>query len=248
MKRNIHGSRAYYSNKHPCPYFEDGRMCTIEYLVSSHDDPRNYHEFLAAGYRRSGRLFYRNICSDCSSCLPLRIENRLFRPSRSNRRTLRKNEDVRVEILSAPFVSPEKIILYDKYVNSKHPENKNGASESEIRHDESADEINDLLNMHYGYPHIIEMNYYLNSKLIGVGIIDEGRDALSSNYFYYDTDCLDRRPGVFSIVKEIELAKSMGKKYYYLGFYIEENPKMSYKKYFRPNQVYEKGKWKELRS
>jgi arginyl-tRNA--protein-N-Asp/Glu arginylyltransferase len=40
------------------------------------------------------------------------------------------------------------------------------------------------------------------------------------------------------------LAGIMGKKYYYLGFYIEDVPKMSYKKFFRPNQILEKGKWK----
>jgi len=85
------------------------------------------------------------------------------------------------------------------------------------------------------------MDYYLDAKLIGVGIIDEGADSLSSNYFYYDTGYLGRRPGVFSVLEKISLARQMGKKYYYLGFYIEEALKMSYKKYFRPNQLYQNG-------
>ncbi len=38
----------------------------------------------------------------------------------------------------------------------------------------------------------------------------------------------------------------MKKKYLYLGYYIEENPKMSYKKQFRPNQIYEGGVWREF--
>jgi arginine-tRNA-protein transferase len=90
------------------------------------------------------------------------------------------------------------------------------------------------------------MNYYLGSRLLGVGIVDEGKDCLSSNYFYYDTDYLGRRPGIFSILQEILCAKRMGKRYYYLGFYIEKNPAMSYKKDFRPNQILENDEWIEF--
>ena len=90
------------------------------------------------------------------------------------------------------------------------------------------------------------MDYYLEDRLVGVGIVDEGRDSLSSNYFYYDTDFPERRLGVLSILREMALAGVMRKKYYYLGFYIEENPKMSYKKFFRPNQVLENGEWKDF--
>jgi arginine-tRNA-protein transferase len=157
--------------------------------------------------------------------------------SRSHKRTVRKNEDVGMDILNQPFITPEKVVLYDRYVKSKH-------RESTV--EESAEALNVLLNIHYGYPHTIEMDYFREGQLIGVGIVDEGRDALSSNYFYYDTDYLDRRLGVFSILKEIELAKILGKKYYYLGFFIEENPKMSYKKYFRPNETLKNGVWRDF--
>ena len=90
------------------------------------------------------------------------------------------------------------------------------------------------------------MDYFIGEKLIAVGIVDEGEDAVSSTYFYYDTAYLERRPGIFSILQEISLALSLGKKYYYLGFCIEETSKMSYKKHFRPNQVYENGEWRDF--
>jgi arginyl-tRNA--protein-N-Asp/Glu arginylyltransferase len=144
-------------------------------------------------------------------------------------------------IISCPyshsFVTQQKIVLYRKYLHTKHPENEYGPGH---------DYEDYLALMHYGYMHTIEMDYYLGGRLVGVGIADAGRDAVSSNYFYYDTDYLERRPGVFSILREIALARSMRKKYYYLGLYIEETAKMSYKKFFRPNQVYEKGKWRDF--
>ncbi len=220
-----------------CPYFKDGRISTIKYVIPGDDETRNFHKFLARGYRRLGPIFYRNVCEKCSSCLPVRLKAAKFRASQSHKRTLKKNEDIRVEILSHPHVTQDKIMLYDSYVKSKHAEDKVNSTE---------DTINVLLNIHYGYPGTLEMNYFSGEKLIGVGIVDACRDALSSNYFYYDTGYLNRRPGVFSILQEISLAEALGKRYYYLGSYIKENPKMSYKKYFRPNERYENGKWREF--
>jgi arginyl-tRNA--protein-N-Asp/Glu arginylyltransferase len=237
MKQNIKELPECFQDESVCPYFNDGRMSTVEYVIPGDNETGNFHEFLARGYRRLGRSFYRNICEKCSSCLPIRLETEKFRPGRSHKRTLKKNEDIQIDILFTPSVTREKIDLYEKYVRSKHADNKSRDADYSL---------NILLTIHYGYTRIIEMNYYLRGKLIGVGIVDEGRDALSSNYFYYDTTCLERRLGVFSILQEISLAAALGKKYYYLGFYIEENPKMSYKKYFRPNEIYETGKWREF--
>ncbi len=221
----------------PCAYFGDGRLCSIEYLYADEESAKRYHEFLAEGYRRLGSIFYRNVCSACTDCKPIRLETKSFRLSRSQIRTLKRNRDLRLEIQSPALISDEKIDLYRKYLDSKH----SGTGEKEIRDYETV-----LSNIHYGYVHTIEMDYYEGGKLIGVGIVDESEDSISSNYFYYDTGCLVRRPGVFSILKEILLAGVMKKKYYYLGFYIEGTAKMSYKKFFRPNQVLEKTSWREF--
>ncbi|MEW6601496.1 MAG: arginyltransferase [Nitrospirota bacterium] len=219
-----------------CPYFNDGRLSTIEYVVPGHNGNKDFHTFLSGGYRRLGPIFYRNVCENCFSCLPVRLETAKFRASRSQRRSLRMNEDIRVEILSHPHITQEKLALYESYVNSKHPADNA---------DSPGNAVDVLLNIHYGYPDTIEMNYFSGDRLIAVGIVDAAHDSLSSNYFYYDTSCLDRRPGVFSILREISLASAMGKKYYYLGFYIGENPKMSYKIHFRPNQMLTDGVWKD---
>lgn len=230
---NVSGPSSF-KDSHTCPYFEDGRICTIEFFLPNEEESESYHKFLAGGYRRIGRVFYRNICEECSDCLPLRLEADKFKLSKSHKRTLNKNDDIKLVIASQSNITEEKVHLFNKYVNSKHTDNKP---------EEPAESVNTLINIHYGYTRIIEMNYYLDNKLIGVGIVDKGYDSISSNYFYYDTDYLDKRLGIFSILQEISLAKTLGKKYYYLGFCIEENPKMSYKKYFRPNQILIKGEW-----
>ena len=51
--------------------------------------------------------------------------------------------------------------------------------------------------------------------------------------------------GIFGVIKEIEYAKSLNLKYYYLGYYIENNQKMSYKNKFIPHNFFDwkKNKW-----
>lgn len=222
----------------PCAYFGDGRISSIEYFYADEESSKRYHVYLADGYRRLGSIFYRNVCKECSGCKPLRLETESFRISRSQKRTLKKDWDIRLEIQSPASLTGEKIDLYRRYLDAKH----SGKGEKEIRDYETV-----LSNIHYGYAHTIEMDYFDGDQLIGVGIVDEADNSLSSNYFYYDTDYLARRLGVFSILKEIFLARVMEKKYYYLGFYIEETAKMSYKKLFRPNQIFEKSGWREFR-
>jgi arginine-tRNA-protein transferase len=222
-----------FQKSSPCAYFPGKRISCIEYIYPPSGIEKKYHRYLARGYRRIGDIIYRNVCRECKSCIPIRIVTKSFRLSRSQKRTLTRNKDVIFRLGSPGLLSQEKINLYNKYMTSKH---KDG--------DESHDLESVLPMIHYGYGETIEFNYYIGPKLIAVGIVDVASNALSSNYFYYDTEYLDRRLGVFSILKEIEVAKMMGKKYYYLGFFIDGNPKMSYKKFFRQNEILEKGRWR----
>jgi len=166
----------------------------------------------------------------------MRIEVEKFHLTKNCRRTVRNNNDIQVRIVSPPSVTLRKLALYKNYVHTKH-------GESQETEESCAPAV---YGMHYGYERIIEMNYFHGDVLVGVGIVDEGEDCLSSNYFYYSTAYLERRPGIFSILKEIALAKKMRKRFYYLGFYIAGNPAMSYKKDFRPNQILENGRWTDF--
>lgn len=230
----MHEETVKYRGTLPCPYFNDGRVATYEYVVIGQRESSEFDGYLRRGYRRIGTYYYRTVCRACSACIPIRLEARRFKASRSQERTLRKNADVRLEI-AVPSVNPEKTDLFVKYQRTKHGENLD-ANEQGLA----------LYDMHYGFENILEMDYYLDSRLLGVGIVDVAKDALSTNYFYYDTDFLNRRPGVLSAVNEIFLAQKMGKKYYYLGYYIKENPKMSYKKFFRPNQLLRGEQWEQF--
>lgn len=83
------------------------------------------------------------------------------------------------------------------------------------------------------------MNYYLKNELIGVGVVDILPDGLSSVYFFYHPRFKDQRLGVFSSLIEIEYIRWMSLSFpefknYYMGFYIQNNHKMSYKGDYEP--------------
>jgi len=225
----------YYRERFPCPYMQDGRMAVIEYLLPSGDDANRFDEYLSQGYRRIASLFYHSCCEGCSSCIPIRLAVGDFTTSRSQKRTLRENEDIDVRVLPVPAITGEKVSLYETYLRTKHGKNEDSSD---------LDPERSLRMIHYGFEHALEMDYYLGDRLIGVGILDETEDALSSNYFYYDTAYLSRRLGIYSVMQEIFLTRIMKKRYYYLGFYIAEAEKMAYKKFFRPNQILKNNSWR----
>lgn len=245
---------------------------------NSKDFPLKYffNSLLENGFRRSSSLLYDQRCINCNECIPIRIVVRDFKASKSQRTNWRKNQDIEIRFCKGDnswtaadprtyfdysnsddgvlqdldsgdrpastkkFITEEKVLLYRKYCSHSH-DTKMSYEEAKIQ----------LLQMHLGYTGVFDMEYYLNEKLVAVGIMDSAEneagetEALSSNYFYYDTDeiLLKRSLGTFSVLKEIELCRELGCKYYYLGLYLPNCRKMNYKNKFKPYQLFINRKW-----
>ncbi|XP_059738066.1 arginyl-tRNA--protein transferase 1 isoform X7 [Bos taurus] len=76
--------------------------------------------------------------------------------------------------------------------------------------------------------------YWLDGKIIAVGVIDILPYCVSSVYLYYDPDYSFLSLGVYSALREIAFTRQLHEKtpqlsYYYMGFYIHSCPKMKYK-------------------
>ncbi|XP_007935015.1 arginyl-tRNA--protein transferase 1 [Orycteropus afer afer] len=84
--------------------------------------------------------------------------------------------------------------------------------------------------------------YWLDGKIIAVGVIDILPHCVSSVYLYYDPDYSFLSLGVYSALREIAFTKQLHEKvlplsYYYMGFYIHSCPKMKYKGQYRPSDL-----------
>ena len=86
------------------------------------------------------------------------------------------------------------------------------------------------------------MNYYLDGKLIAVGVVDILDHGLSTVYFFFDPVFKSLNLGVVSAIYEIEWIQEKMKhfpefRYYYLGFWIHDCDKMNYKSDYEPVEL-----------
>lgn len=206
--------------RHPCSYLP-GREAAELFLPVRLNDIATYQRLLEYGFRRAGMLFYRPDCPTCSACVPIRVPVERFRPSRSQRRVLRRNADVEIE-LGTPRSDDQRWELFVRYQRHQHDGEMLRTREDFERFlCESPIET-------------VEMAYRIDGRLVGVGIVDVCPQALSSVYMYFDPVCARRSLGVFSGLCEIEECRRRGLPYWYLGYWIRGCRKMEYKDRFAP--------------
>ncbi len=216
----------------PCPYIR-GEIFRSENYIFDRVDPENIDALLERGYRHFGKYFFRPVCTACHRCLPIRIPVSRYEFSRSAKQLLRRNADLQVEYIDKPEASRERYDLYRKH-KKRFPEMSND--------NDSYENFAESFFSNFPFSMVLEIRD--KDRLVAVTHLDEGTDALSAIYCYYDTDYLSMSPGRYSLYQSLLRARKTGKSYFYLGYYIEENSHMSYKGKYRPNEILlEEGKW-----
>lgn len=84
--------------------------------------------------------------------------------------------------------------------------------------------------------------YFLDGKLVAVGVIDILPRCVSSVYLFYDPDYFFLSLGVYSALRELHFTRSLQRttpsiESYYMGFYIQSCPKMKYKGQYSPSYI-----------
>ncbi len=196
----------------PCPYL-DGRDKRYEYFLAGKLTAEEVSGYLATGWRKFGLFYFRPACPECSSCTPLRVLTEDFVPSRSQRRVLKKGSELTVKF--GPLKLTDRI--YAIYEN--HTVERMG---------QSCDVEEFLLNFYVASCPALQSEVYLGDELVGVGFLDQGHNCLSSVYFCFDTRYAELNPGTFSILKEIEHARSLRLPHYYLGYSVSGCQSLAY--------------------
>jgi len=216
----------------PCPYREGQQARMPLRWQFQRLDGEAFDRSLEAGDRRVGRMLYRAECPACTACEPIRIPVDAFRPSRSQKRVWKRNQDLTIETGPATF-SEEKLALY----------NRHKAERGLAR--------NETVMTRRGYEgwfvhscaRTVEMRYRVDGRLIAVGILDVGRRDTSSVYFYFDPDEGRRSLGVFSVMVEVAWLRSQGGRFHYLGLYVEDCRHLVYKAQYAPHERRFDGRW-----
>ncbi len=211
-----------------CSYLPD-ETASLEYRVLAHITGEAFQGMLERGWRRHGRNFFRPGCPSCRKCQSLRVDVNAFRPTKSQRRALNKNRDVRLEV-ARPDVTDDHVRLYNDWHADMHV--RSGWRNDQIDAQTYAEAF---LAGEWDFAR--EFRYYRGDRLIGVGLVDALPDALSSVYFYHDPDWRPDSPGTFTVLQEIEHARQTGRRFLYLGYWIAECQSMAYKARFAPHEV-----------
>ncbi|HWR87575.1 MAG TPA: arginyltransferase [Acidiferrobacterales bacterium] len=225
----------YLSMPHPCSYL-DGRMSTILFV-----DPQRilnegeYGFFVRQGFRRSGDLVYRPHCQGCRACVAVRVLVREFAPARGQRRVWNRNRDIEVVQKPARF-EPTHFDLYRRYQAGRHP-------------DSGMNDADPQKYLGFLVSRQVETVFFelrMEGRLLGVAVADVLPDGLSAVYTFYDPDLPQRGLGVHAVLWEIAETARRGLDYLYLGYWIAESPKMSYKINYQPVEALQDGHWSRI--
>jgi len=218
--------------EHPCAYYDD-RIC--QNVVP---DPKiamqaeAYDQLAIIGFRRSGDHVYRPHCPNCSDCVPCRIRVASFKPSRSQRRCLKQNSDLTCEPAAAEFTD-EYFQLYKKYLNLRH-------SDGDMK-DPSADDYKNFLVCDWSQSQFLVIRK--DQQLLAVAVMDKVANGYSAVYTFYDPEQSQRGLGNFAILQQIEFCRQQRMPFLYLGYWINQHPKMHYKACFDSIELFKDNHW-----
>jgi len=225
----------YATAPYPCSYLTD-RAARSQVATPSHlIDARVYSELVRLGFRRSGAFTYRPYCDHCRACVPVRVSVKSFKPTRSQRRAMKDRGRMTVVRRELAYDAAH-YALYLRYQRVRHP---GGGMDQDSR-----EQYQHFLLHSNVDTDLYEFREGVDLRI--VSLVDRLADGLSSVYTFFDPEPPTASYGTYSILWQIELCRKLGLDYLYLGYWIQESPKMAYKATFRPIEGLVNGQWSEL--
>lgn len=220
----------------PCPYVPGQREKKLITEISRDNPTESYSALSRAGFRRSHHFAYRPACTDCRACLPVRIPVQGFTPSRSQKRVRRANAALEASEVLAQATG-EQYRVFTKYIASRH-------GDGEMASMTMAD-YKGMIHHSRVDTRMVEFRA-ADGSLAAVCLIDWLDDGPSAVYSFFDPELSRQSPGTFMILWMVEEARRRGLPYAYLGYLVEQSPKMAYKMRFRPLEAFGAQGWQTV--
>ncbi|TMJ35019.1 MAG: arginyltransferase [Alphaproteobacteria bacterium] len=233
----------YLTAPSPCPYLpgqEERKVFT--HLLGERAAELN--DLLThGGFRRSQSIAYRPACETCRACISVRVVAESFRPTRSMRRILERNNDLTTEMrVTAP--TSEQYSVFRSYLDARHRDG--GMADMTV--------LDYAMMVEDSHVETRMIEYRLrprartsgrsSGQLLAVALTDVLSDGLSMVYSFFDSEEASRSLGTFMILDHIARARRMGLAYVYLGYWVQGSRKMDYKGRFLPQERLTPDGWK----
>jgi arginine-tRNA-protein transferase len=232
----------YATADYPCSYL-DGKIARSQVATPAHlIDTAGYSVLMRHGFRRSGLFYYRPHCDQCQACRSLRLPVAEFQPDRSQKRAWAQHRRLIATITRTPFFSQEHFALYQRYQRARHPGGGMDADDRAQYQDFLIESHADSLLVEFREtsaddgPGVLKM----------VSVIDLLDDGMSAVYTFYEPEP-SQSLGTYNVLWQLAQVRDRGLRYLYLGYWVAQSRKMSYKTRFKPFQIFVDQRWQTVR-
>ena len=202
-------------------------------------EPAVFDRYLAEGWRLLGHSIVRHNFSVCRGKMcrttPLRIRLDGFQFSKSQRRLLRRAEEL--EVAYGPIeLTPSKTQLFSHHAMARFDERRPESIASFLNHNSHCEPVTG-------------MEFSVSSRdgtPLACSFIHIGEEVVSATYCFFNPDVRRYSLGAVTMLIEIAKAQEMGKKYYYHGYVYDVPSQFDYKLNFNNLEAldWKTGEWK----
>ncbi|MGI9327417.1 MAG: arginyltransferase [Pseudomonadales bacterium] len=235
MNEELGQKQFFVTPGHPCSYLDNREATTLFLDPRETVSAKTYEVLSENGFRRSGGHLYRPHCRRCQACMATRIPVLAFQSRRRHRRVLDKNADLAV-VVEPGQLTDAHYELYARYISTRHGDGD--------MYPPSEDQFRSFLLG--SWSETLFVSSYLRGQLVAVAVTDRQPRGLSAIYTYFEPSLPKRSLGMYSILQQLALCERWALPYLYLGFWIRDSPKMSYKLDYRPIEILVENRWLTL--
>jgi arginine-tRNA-protein transferase len=230
--------RFFLTAPSPCPYLSGRYERKVFAHLPLSDGAAVNDSLTQVGFRRSQNIAYRPACESCAACVSARIPAGDFIFSRSERKTLARNEDLTRNMVEAE-ATMEQFDLLRRYLTTRHAD----GGMAEMAWPDYVAMVEDTAVR----THIIEYRQASRDggpgDLVACALVDQMSDGLSLVYSFYDPTLQRRSLGSFVILDHVIQAGLHELPYVYLGYWVRGSEKMDYKVRFSPIELLRPEGW-----
>lgn len=192
-----------------------------QYFIREEVPPEIMDRLWASGWRHFGSFFFRYSLAIHGGrprmVIPLRVDLSRFSPSRSQKRILRRNSDLRVEVAET---------VIDDRIEGMFERHKQRFEEN------IPDSIHDFLSAEPARVPCLNRTIavYDGERLVAASFLDIGCDSTSAVYAVFEPSESRRSLGIFTILRAIRHSREIGCSYYYPGYAYTGSSVYDYKK------------------
>lgn len=226
----------YRSVGAPCPYLQN-LEAQNDFTMFDRSDKALLSALITQGFRRSDEILYRPACKNCSACTPCRINIKDFDLNKKSiKRIHNKNKYLTRHVLKNEDTDNLDSVLYALFQRYQDDRHQDGGMD---KMDQEA------------FDHLISLSPTTeiwtysdkDNQIQGAIILDLLQDGCSAVYSFYNPGKNADSLGKYLIYECVRILKENDKPYLYLGYWIKNAPKMSYKISFDAVEILNEGIW-----